>query len=216
MKKLLSLLMLMGITYTAFAQNESGNAGQGKQLPGTVTLNNGEVKEGFIRRFSKIKSQKKVRFYANVDDKKYIEFKPDEVKSYTVADAFYQSLPYEGFTQKTKVFIERTKAGKLSLFTYYILTSDGDRPQAFTPNKKETSGVELDFTGESLSGEMIMLKENGDQLNLSSPKLLMGFKSVMSKYLAECAILSQKIANKESGYGVLNIIKITDEYNACN
>lgn len=212
MKKIFTLLLVFTFF---FGHSQTENPEQWKKLPGSITLNDGTVKEGFIMRYSKIKSQKKVRFFEANNDKKYTEYKPDQLTSYLVADAFYKSIPYEGMTQKTKVFIERTTEGKLSLYTYYLLSSDGDKPQAFTPNKKETSGVELDFTGESLSAEMIMLKDNGDQLNLASPKMILSFKSVMSKYLADCASLSQKIANKEGGYGVLNIMKITEEYNKC-
>ena len=150
-----------------------------------------------------------------VDDKKYAEYKPDQVKSYQVADAYYQSLPYEGFTQKSKVFIERTLTGKLSIFTYYLYTKDS-KPTEYTVTSGGKSTVILDFDGESLSGEMIMVKEDGEQLNLSSMKVVMSFKSVMSKYVTQCSTLSQKIANKESGYGILNIMKITEEYNNCN
>lgn len=212
MKKIFAMLMVFTIF---FGYSQTENPEQWKKLPGSITLNDGTVKEGFIMRYSKIKSQKKVRFFEANNDKKYTEYKPDQLTSYVVADAFYKAIPYEGFTQKTKVFIERTQAGKLSLYTYYILSSDSDKSPAFTPNKKETSGVALDFTGESLSAEMIMLKENGDQLNLASPKMILSFKSVMSKYLADCATLSKKIADKESGYGMLNIMKITEEYNNC-
>jgi hypothetical protein len=213
MKKILTLLMLLTVVSFGYSQDENENVEQGKKLPGSVKLNNGEVVEGFIYRSSKIKSQKKVRLYKDVNDKKFTEYKPDQLISYQVADAYYHAIPYEGFTQKTKVFIERTLAGKLSMYTYYLYTSDVKTEDMFA--KSEKKSVELDFDGKSLSGEMIMLKENNEQLNLSSVKVLMGFKNVMSKYVSDCPALSQKIANKESGYGVLNVIKIAEENNTC-
>jgi hypothetical protein len=213
MKNIWSLILILAFSVHGFAQGE--NAEQGKRMPGSVVLNNGEVREGFVYRYSKIKSQKKVRFYNTAADKKYTEYKPDELKSYQVADAFYQSLPYEGLTQKSKVFVERTLKGKLSWFTYYLYVKDA-RPQEYEITTSSGQKVTLvDDDGESLSGEIIMLKETGEQLNMSSLKVVMGFKTVMSKYLAECPSLSQKVANKESGYSVLNILKITEEYNNC-
>jgi hypothetical protein len=211
-KKFLILLLAFSAT-AVFAQE--GNAEQGKKLPGSVVLNNGTVRQGFIYRTSKIKSQKKVRFYENTSVKTYTDYKPDELKSYQVADAYYQSLPYEGFTQKSKVFVERTLSGKLSWFTYYLYTKDA-KPTEYQITDSSGKKVTIrDDDGESLSGEIILFKENGEQLNMSSVKLLMGFKNVMSKYLSECPSLAQKIANKESGYTVLNILKITEEYNTC-
>jgi hypothetical protein len=213
MKKILSFLMVLAFAAVGFSQED--NVEQGKKLPGSVTLNNGEVQEGFLYRYSKIKSQKKVRFYKNVNDKKYTEYKPDELKSYQIADVYYESLPYEGFTQKSKVFLERTLTGKLSWFTYYLYVKDA-KPKEYEITDRSGKKVTLvDDDGESLSGEIILLKDNGEQLNMSSLKLVMGFKTVMSKYLSECAALSQKITNKESGYSVLNILKITEEYNNC-
>jgi hypothetical protein len=211
-KKILLLLLAFSATI-GLAQER--NAEQGKKLPGSVILNTGEVREGFILRTSKIKSQKKVRFYETTAAKNYTDYKPDELESYQVADAYYQSLPYEGFTQKSKVFIERTLSGRLSWFTYYLYTKDA-KPQEYEITDSSGKKVVIrDEDGESLSGEIILLKENAEQLNMSSVKVIMGFKTVMSKYLSDCAPLSQKIANKESGYSVLNILKITEEYNAC-
>lgn len=178
-------------------------------------LANGTVREGFVYRTSKIKSQKKVRFYENTSVKTYTDYKPDELQSYQVADAYYQSLPYEGLTQKSKVFVERTLNGKLSWFTYYLYTKDAKPTEYEITDSSGKKIILRDEDGESLAGEIILLKENGEQLNMSSVKLLMGFKNVMSKYLSECAPLAQKIANKESGYSVLNIMKITEEYNSC-
>lgn len=215
MKKILCVLMLMLCSAYGFAQEDKNyNAEQGKRLPGSITLTNGEVKEGFIQRYSKIKSQKKVKFFANVDDKKGIEYKPDQVSSYQVADAYYQTLPYEGLTQKTKVFIERTAQGAVSTFTYYIYKDDVKTSEAVvgTVNGNE---IILDFDGQSLAGEMILLKKNGEQLNLSSAKVVMSFKNVMSKYLSECPTLATKISKKESGYNLLGLMKILEEYNNC-
>ena len=214
MKKLLCVLMLMfGLTYGS-AQDVNYNAEQGKRLPGAITLNNGEFKEGFIQRYSKVKSQKKVKFFANVDDKKGVEYKPDQVSSYQVADAYYQTLPYEGLTQKTKVFIEKTAQGAASTFTYYIYKDDMKTTETLVGTGNGNQ-ITIDFDGQILAGEMILLKKNGEQLNLSAAKVVLSFKSVMSKYLSECATLATKIANKESGYNLLGLMKILEEYNNC-
>jgi len=208
-------MLLMAFTVATSVAAQEGNAQQGKKLPGSVVLNDGTLREGFIYRSGKIKSQKKVRFYETTAAKTYTDYKPDELQSYQVADAYYRSLPYEGFTQKSKVFLERTLSGKLSWFTYYLYTKDA-KPQEYQITDASGKKVTIrDEDGESLSGEIILLRDNNDQLNMSSVKVLMGFKTVMSKYLSDCATLSQKIANKESGYNVLNLMKITEEYNNC-
>ncbi len=210
MKKIFTLTILMLFMTLGFSQNR--NKEQGDKLPGSVKLNSGEVIEGYILRYSKIKSQKKVHFYKNIDSKDYTEYKPEQLISYQVADAYYQSLPYEGFTQKTKVFIERSLDGKVSLFTYYIYVEELKTEDL---REKPESKISLDFDGKKLQSELIMLKENNEQLNLTSMKVIMGFKNIMSKYLSECNVVSNKIANKEDGYGVLSIMKIVKEYNLC-
>jgi len=214
MKHLFYVLLMFVSTYSFAQKDENYNAEQGKRLPGAITLTSGEVKEGFIQRYSKIKSQKKVKFFANVDDKKGIEYKPEQLSSYQVADAYYQTLPYEGLTQKTKVFIERTAQGAVSTFTYYIYKDDM-KPGETVIGTTNGNEIVLDFDGKTLAGEMILLKKNGEQLNLSSTKVVMSFKNVMSKYLSECAALSTKIANKEKGYNLLGLMKIIEEYNNC-
>src|SRR5690606_35343420 len=97
----------------------------------------------------------------------------------------------------------------------YYIYKDDMKPSETVIGTTNGNEIVLDFDGKTLAGEMILLKKNGEQLNLSSTKAVMSIKNVLSKYLSECATLSTKIANKEKDYNLLGLMKIIEEYNNC-
>ncbi|CAM1361706.1 hypothetical protein [Tenacibaculum xiamenense] len=211
MKKLLTLLLLTSINF-CYAQVEENWEDHSKKLPGYVILKDGKKIEGYLKRFLKIKSQRKVKFFKTLDDKPVV-YKPKQLKAYQIGDDYYESHPYEGLSGKTKVFLLRTLKGKISLFEYYMRVED-DQKMELTISKKGNKEVILDFDGTKVVAEGFASKEGGKTLKFSSTKVLFSFKKVMSKYVSDYPELAKKIKNKEKGYKVYNILNIVNEYNA--
>jgi len=211
MKKLVLLFALM-ISGLAFSQIDDNWEERSEKQPGYVITNKGEKIEGYLKRFLKIKSQRKVKFFKTLDTDPVV-YRAKDLKAYQIADDYYETHPYEGLSGKTKVFLLRTLEGKINLFDYYIRVED-DRGAEMTISKKGNKEVILDFDGSKIQTEVMAVKDGDDRLKFSSPKFLFSFKNVMSKYLSDYPALAQKVKKKEKGYRVLAILKIINEYNA--
>ena len=203
-------LLISGLTY---AQDFDDNwEDRSEKLPGYVITNKGEKIEGYLKRFLKIKSQRKVKFFKTLDDKPVV-YDPKDLKAYKIGEDYYETHPYEGLSGKTKVFLLRTVEGKISLFDYYIRVED-DKGAEMTLKKDGNKEIILDFDGTKIQTEVLAVKDGDDYLKFASPKVLFSFKNVMSKYVSDYPELAKKIKSKEKGYRVLGILKIVNEYNA--
>jgi len=211
MKQLVLLLALM-ISATGFSQVKDNWEDISEKLPGYVITNKGEKIEGYLKRFLKIKSQRKVKFFKTLEDKPVV-YNAKQLKAYQIADDYYESHPYEGLSGKTKVFLLRTLEGKIDLFDYYIRVED-DQGKEMTISKKGNKEIILDFDGTKIQTEILAVKDGKEYLKFASPKLLFSFKKVMSKYLADYPELAKKVKDKEKGYRILAVLKIIKEYNA--
>ena len=211
MKQILLVLALM-VSSLGFSQIDDNWEEHSEKLPGYVITNKGERIDGFLKRFLKIKSQRKVKFFKTLDDKPVV-YKAKDLKAYQIADDYYETHPYEGLSGKTKVFLLRTVEGKIDLFEYYIRVED-NQGKEMTISKKGNTEVILDFDGTKIQTEVMAVREDGKRLKFTSPKLLFSFKGVMSKYVGDYPELAKKIKSKEKGYRVLAILKIVNEYNA--
>ena len=211
MKHLLLVFTLL-ITSLSFAQIDDNWEDASEKLPGYIITNKGEKVEGYLKRFLKIKSQRKVKFFKTLEDKPEV-FNAKDLKAYQIANDYYESHPYEGLNGKTKVFLLRTVEGKINLFEYYIRVED-DQGKEMTISKNGNTEVSLDFDGTKIQTEILAVKDGKDYLKFASPKLMFSFKNVMSKYVSDFPELAKKIKSKEKGYRVLGILKIVNEYNA--
>lgn len=206
------LICTLVLSTLGFSQTEN-YSDLGQKLPGYIITNKGEKVEGYLKRFLKIKSQRKVKFFKSLDDKDPVAYGAKELKAYQIADDYYESHAYEGLSGKTKVFLLRTIAGQLDVFDYYIMVED-DQGNELTLSKEGNKEITLDFDGRKMQTEMLGVKADGERLKFSSPKLLFGFKKIMSKFLGDYPELANKIKNKEKGYKVLGLLNIINEYNA--
>lgn len=211
MKQIFTVVILV-FTSLSFAQIDDNWEDISEKLPGYIITNDGEKVEGYLKRFLKIKSQRKVKFFQTLDDKPQV-YDPNDLKAYKIADDYYESHPYEGLNGKTKVFLLRTVQGKIDLFDYYIRVED-NQGNEITLSKKGNKEIILDFDGSKIETEVLAVKDDKDYLKFSSPKFLFAFKSIMSDYVADYPELSKKIKNKEKGYKVLAILNIVNEYNS--
>lgn len=210
MKQIVIVLALM-MSSLGFSQIDDNWEDASEKLPGYVVTNNGEKIEGYLKRFLKIKSQRKVKFFKTLDDKPVV-YDAKDLKAYHIADDSYETHPYEGLRGKTKVFLLKTVEGKIDLFEYYIRVED-DQGKELTLSKKGNTEISLDFDGTKIETEILAVKDGQKYLKFSSPKFLFSFKNVMSKYVADYPELAKKIKSKEKGYKVLAILKIVNEYN---
>ena len=210
--KHLVLVVTVLISSLGFSQIDDNWEDVSEKLPGYVITNKGEKIEGYLKRFLKIKSQRKVKFFKTLDDKPVV-YEPEDLKAYKIENDYYETHPYEGLSGKTKVFLLRTVDGKISLFDYYIRVED-DRGAEMTLSKKGNTEVSLDFDGTKIQTEILAVKDGDDYLKLASSKVIFSFKNVMSKYVSDYPELAKKIKDKEEGYRILSILKIVNEYNA--
>ena len=209
--KHLVLVFTVLISSLGFSQIDDNWEDVSEKLPGYVITNKGEKIEGYLKRFLKIKSQRKVKFFKTLDDKPVV-YGPKDLKAYKIENDYYETHPYEGLSGKTKVFLLRTVEGKIALFDYYIRVED-DRGAEMTLSKKGNTEISLDFDGSKIQTEILAVKEGKDYLKFASQKVIFSFKNVMSKYVSDYPELAKKIKGKEKGYRILAILKIVNEYN---
>jgi len=213
--KHLVLVFTVLISGLGFSQIDDNWEDVSEKLPGYVITNKGEKIEGYLKRFLKIKSQRKVKFFKTLDSKPVV-YGPKDLKAYKIENDDYETHPYEGLSGKTKVFLLRTVDGKISLFDYYIRVED-DQGKEMTLSKKGNTEVSLDFDGTKIQTEILAVKDEKKgkkYLKFASSKVIFSFKGVMSKYVSDYPELAKKIKNKDKGYRILAILKIVNEYNA--
>ena len=211
MKHVLLVIAFL-ISGATFAQIDDNWEEVSERLPGYIITNKGEKIEGYLKRFLKIKSQRKVKFFKELDGKPEV-FDAKDLKAYKIADDYYETHPYEGLSGKTKVFLLRTLEGKINLFDYYIRVED-DQGREMTLSKKGNTEVSLDFDGSKVQTEILAVKDGDDYLKFASSKVIFSFKNVMSKYVADYPELAKKIKGKEKGYKIMAVLKIVEEYNS--
>ncbi|MBI3510028.1 MAG: hypothetical protein HY064_05150 [Bacteroidetes bacterium] len=193
----MALLLLAGIS--AHSQDWSGTIYKiGVIYPGFYVTNTGDTVNGYFMHGNQVENQQKCQYYKNeTDHKPTSTFKPEDIRSYKVADKLYRSIHYSGgLLEKPLRFNLVIKDGGISEFTFY----------------SETWERNADGT---LKSDDVFFKANDP----ANPKPItlqdfgFGFAKKMSAFVADDAELSKKVSDKEKGYGMLNLLDIIDEYN---
>ncbi len=174
----------------------------GEKYPGYIIKNDGSKIEGYIQAHPRAAStpfgddnQKIVTFYSDPKNKKTkIEYKPEDLKEYMIADKHYVAMNYSGgLLAKPVRFLIVKKEGRIKTCMWYEWTSFGSDGQSVYTEKE--------------------IFQKGDEKPLELTSFLMGYVKKMSELVKENAEMVKKISDKEKGYGVLNIEKIIAEYN---
>ena len=174
----------------------------GEKYPGYIIKNDGTKVEGYLEAHSRASSspfsadnQTKVTFFSDPKNKKTkIEYKPEDLKEYMIADKHYVAMNYSGgLLAKPVRFLLVKKEGRIKTCVWYEV----DQTQTQGPTKY-------------IEKEII---QKGDEKPFESTSLLLGFVKKMSELVKEYPELAKKITNKEKGYGMLNIENIIAEYN---
>jgi hypothetical protein len=193
MKQFFTVIFLTGAFSSLHAQDWTGRVYQvGKIYPGFYVTNSNDTIQGYFLHGNQAANQKKCVFYTNeMDRKSTSEFKPDEIKSYKVADKLYRSINFSGgLTSKPLRFNLITKDGAITEYVFY--SEDG----SFTP-------------------EPVFHKPHDAANNkpLQMGYFALGFAKKLGEYVADYPELAAKVTGKEKGYGMLNLLAIIAEYN---
>lgn len=164
----------------------------GRIYPGFYVTNANDTVFGYFEHGTQAGNQKKCSFYTNEMDKKPAkEFRPEDIKSYKVADKLYRSINFSGgLTAKPLRFNLVTKDGGITEYVFYsedgAATAEPVFHKAHDPENNKP--VQISYFG-------------------------LGYAKKLSAYLADYPELANKVSGKEKGYGVLNLLAIIDEYN---
>lgn len=204
MKKIIYTTLLVGLSCQMFSQNWAVDVYRiGTLYPGYIVKSTGEKVEGYIEAQSRGEKQElsnsnqtRVIFYTDKENKKSkVIYKPDDVKEYMIADKYYKSMNYSGgLTSKPLRFVLRAKEGCISTYIWYNC-------KQYNALRDECEWVETH------------LFQKGDDKPVDQSAIALGFAKKMSEYVSDYSDLSQKIQNKEKGYGVGKIYDVVDEYN---
>ena len=164
----------------------------GKIYPGFYVTNTNDTIHGYFLHADKKGNQKKCRFYTNEMDKKpTAEFKPEDIKSYKVADKLYRTLNYSGgLLNKPLRFLLVTNDGGITEFVFYSEDAAVQAQGVFHKPKDPSHSDPITVSYFGLS-----------------------FAKKLSDYISDYPVLAQKVANKEKGYGLLNLMAIIAQYN---
>ncbi|CAN5734209.1 hypothetical protein BH11BAC7_BH11BAC7_26190 [soil metagenome] len=200
MKKITAIAALLIIAMTSSAQDWSGKIYKfGTIYPGYYVGEKGDTVRGYFMHNNQVQNQSKCEYYKNETDRKPTQvFGPEDISSYMVADKLYRSIHYSGgLLAKPLKFNLVTKDGGITTFLFYNEMYE-----------READG--------SIKNTVVYFKAN-DAANpkpLSMQDFGIGFAKKMAAYVADDTALSTKVADKEKGYGMLQIDKIIEEYNA--
>jgi hypothetical protein len=203
MKKTTLTGLFILFTVCIFGQDWSSDIYRvGEKYPGYIIKNDGTKIEGYIEAHPRAAAtpfgndnQTIVTFYSDPKNKKTkIEYKPEDLKEYMVADKHYVSMNYSGGLMAKPVrFLLVKKEGRIKTCIWY-----------------EWASLNSDGTNVYTEKEIF---QKGDEKPIELTSFLMGYVKKMSELVKEYPEMVKKINDKEKGYGMLNIEKIIAEYN---
>jgi hypothetical protein len=184
--------------------------------PGYVITHDLDTIHGFIKLNNLVDNQKKALFYNSPDDEKYVErYKPKHIKGYKVGFRCYESFKFWPEKEANALhFFLKVIDGPITLYQwYYEPQSRTDERVKIDEDNLMNSEIDLSFSEEDLSTELISIKNDDKPQQLDNLKFLTNFKKNGSKYFQDYPELAEKIANKEEGYRWENLKEIILEYN---
>ena len=202
------ILLITVVSFSLSAQDWSTDVYKyGEQYPGYVIDGSGKKTEGFIKYQNRYTMQNSVLFYSEKGNKKSkVKYKTADLKEYKVADKIYHCIPYSGGLSGKA--IRANLLVKERCITEYVWY---DRAENYATMQKSTSETDEEFMARKYPPKTVYFKK-GDK-----PRTVdyfgLKFSSKMSEWISDNKELSLKVANKEKGYKMLNLLNIIDEYN---
>jgi hypothetical protein len=182
------------------------------RYPGYIITKSNDTINGYLLLKNKISNQGKVFFFDSPDAKEpSAKYKPKDIKAYKVANRFYESVKYSPeYTTMRYCFLLRTVNGKVKFYKSYF---DDKQRIKIDENDIWNSKIDLSFSEDELKEVWLGSKDGGELEDFNSFGYLLKFSKNMSKYLADCPEIANKIASKKPGYEYGNLEKIIQEYN---
>lgn len=189
-----------------------------RNMEGTLYLDNGKAVDGKLVIHTESFMNTGVRVYQE-GEKKPMRFPLSDIRAYSLRQDYYALKEIEGgFPMGKKVsFMKR-------------LTGENSRIHLFEHTEKKTHTGPNNTTTNSFETQYYLQLpgEKGDGVwALNSSKFVPNFNEKVSRLLADCPSLSEKVASKEPGYFYAQVslfgerradvmLHIIKEYNQCN
>lgn len=153
---------------------------------GYIVHKDGTKERGFIQYLYEADRYEKVVFRKEQGGKK-LKYKTKDLDGYMVAEKTYKAVEYDDVIGKGRKFLAVDKEGCINVYYYTQRDDDG-------------------------SWSVINVFEN-DKTAVNYQKFALNFAKKMAEFVEEDAELSAKVAEKEKGYGMLQMHDIIEEYN---
>ena len=188
---------------------------RGGIYPGFIITLQGDTVEGFMLNINLWLNQMMTYYYSDSTDfKGRVKYKAKDIKAYQVGNRYYESMKYSFLnSSKKQNFIQKKYDGPISMYIWYY---NPDQPNFMDKDLTlKELGSAFMFDEEELHTNLYGMKANGEFTNLTHWKFLIKFAKSMSAYVADDAVLADKIRNKTEGYVGLDrdIVRILLEYN---
>ncbi len=181
----------------------------GELYPGYIVSAEGKKTEGYIKYENRYSMQNDILFYTDKDDKKSkTKYSTDDLKEYMVADKLYHCIHYSGglFTKPIKGNLV-VKKGCITEYVWYNKVDNANLLQRGSNESEE------DFYNRMYPPVSVYKNQNLEDCR-TVDYFGLKFSSKMAEFVKENKELSDKVANKEKGYGMLQLLDIIEEYNS--
>lgn len=209
MRYLLSLLTII-LFSSLHAQDWSSTTYKyGELYEGYIIDASGKKTEGYIKYEDRYSMQNDITFYADKNDKKNkVKYKSEDLTEYKVADKLYHCIHYSGGLLAKPVRGNLVvKEGCIMEYVWY------NRVEGYMTMTKNAGESDEDYYNR-IYPPITVYKKKDDQDCRTVDSFAVKFKEKMSEYIADNKELAKKVLDSEKGYGMMNMIKIIEEYNA--
>ncbi|MDG1332843.1 MAG: hypothetical protein P8P74_10955 [Crocinitomicaceae bacterium] len=209
--KLKTLLFsaFMLTTFFMLAQDWSTDVYKyGELYPGYIVDTDGNKTEGFIKYQNRYSLQNNILFYTDKNDKKTkTKYKSQDLAEYKVADKLYHCIHYSGGALKKP--IRGNLVVNEDCITEYVWY---DRDENYSTMRKQSGETQEEFLNRLYPPTTLFLKDGEEEVRTIA-SFALKFSKKMSEWIGDNLDLAGKVAAKEKGYKVLNLLQIIDEYN---
>lgn len=180
----------------------------GEIYPGYIVDSKGNKTEGFIKYQNRYSLQNNILFYTDKDDRKSKKkYKAEDLKEYKVADKLYHVIHYSGGLLKKPLRGNLVvNEDCISEYVWY------DRDENYSTMRKQSGETQEEFLNRLYPPTTLFLKDGEEEVRTIA-SFALKFSKKMSEWIGDNLDLAGKVAAKEKGYKVLNLLQIIDEYN---
>ena len=182
--------VMTAILFSISTQLEAQDYVVGQLYEGYVVKEDGSRVQGFIRYGTLEQNRGLCEFYTDKNNRKTrSKYKVKDIAGYKVGSEEYISVDFRS-VMKQRLFAKVESKGHIMVLA--VAEPSSENPGTY---------------------EYVMGLKKGDEDAIGTARFVR-FAKQMSEYIADYEELATKVANKESGYRLLNMMTIIEEYNA--